>query len=344
MQIKTRIRTLTTGFTRSNWASALWACVCLTAFVSAYAGTFSTDFNSGAPAGTTVTGTALVDSTGGVGDSGVLKLTTADNSQQGSFLIDDLDGGAVVSGFTATFKLLIGGGNGGDGFSFNFANDLTDVFGEEGSGSGLTVSFDTYDNGGGEAPAIDLKNGGTVVASVKGVGPLLRQNKFMDVSLQVNNDGTLSLSVDNQVIYSNFYGAFTPTAGRFGLGARTGGSTDNHFVDDLSITTSTAPPTQPAHPLVTSATPTGGSINPDAVIKIEVRDFATQLVTNSVKLEFNGAAVSPAVTKAADLTSIQYDPPGLLASGSTNTFLLIYSDNGSPAASTTNQWTFAVIA
>src|SRR5436309_969510 len=207
MKIKTRIRILANTFFPANWAAIVCGCICLTSFFAANAGTFSTDFNSGTPAGATVTGTAIVDSTGGVGDSGVLKLTTADNSQQGSFLIDDLDAGAVVSGFTATFKLLIGGGNGADGFSFNFANDLGDVFGEEGSGSGLTVSFDTYDNGGGEAPAIDLKNGGTVVASVKGVGPLLRQNKFMVVTLQVKNDGTLSLTADNQVIYTNFYGA-----------------------------------------------------------------------------------------------------------------------------------------
>jgi hypothetical protein len=342
MKIKTGIRTLPAGFTRSNWGLPILACVYLSGLVLVNAGTFSTDFNSGAPAAASVTGTAVVDSMGGVGDSGVLKLTTADNDQQGSFLIDDLDGGAVVSGFTATFKLLIGGGNGADGFSFNFANDLADVFGEEGSGKGFTAAFDIYDNGGGEAPAIDLKNGGVVMASTKGVGSLLIQNKFVDVRIKVNTDGTLNLSMDNQVIYTNFYGAFTPTAGRFGLGARTGGLNENQFVDDLSITTSTNPPTQPAHPLVTSVSPTGGGINPDSVIKIQVKDFATQLNANAVTLLLNGTSVSPTVTKAGGLTTIQYDPPGLLPSGSSNTFTLIYRDNGSPASSTTNQWSFAV--
>src|SRR5439155_19719901 len=40
-------------------------------------GTFSTDFNFGLPPGTRVYGNAFVDKSGGVGDSGALKLTVA---------------------------------------------------------------------------------------------------------------------------------------------------------------------------------------------------------------------------------------------------------------------------
>ncbi len=59
-------------------------------------------------------------------------------------VLDDLDSGQVIGSFTARFKLLIGGGNGAEGFSFNFAPDLPDLrFGQEGAGQGLTVSFDT---------------------------------------------------------------------------------------------------------------------------------------------------------------------------------------------------------
>ncbi len=44
-----------------------------------------------------------------------------------------------------------------DGFAFVLGDDAADgAFGENGAGSGLVVSFDTYDNGGGEAPAIDV--------------------------------------------------------------------------------------------------------------------------------------------------------------------------------------------
>src|ERR1051326_9419696 len=47
------------------------------AWFPARAGTFSTDFNSGQPAGCSLVGTAFIDSAGGVGDSGALKLTQA---------------------------------------------------------------------------------------------------------------------------------------------------------------------------------------------------------------------------------------------------------------------------
>src|SRR5438309_1017756 len=59
------------------------------ATLSAQAGSFSSDFNSGLPAGATLYGTAVVEPTGGVGDSGCLKLTKAINSQSGSIVLDD---------------------------------------------------------------------------------------------------------------------------------------------------------------------------------------------------------------------------------------------------------------
>jgi hypothetical protein len=106
-------------------------------------GNFSSDFSAGLPAGASVYGSAFVDSTGGFADNGgVLKITTADNGQEGSLILDDLDGGAAMTGFKATFSMLIGGGTGADGFSFNFANDLTDTpLSEEGFGSGLTIAL-----------------------------------------------------------------------------------------------------------------------------------------------------------------------------------------------------------
>src|SRR6266478_2520793 len=64
-------------------------------WLAAQAGTFFTDFNSGQPAATSLYGTAFIDTSGGVGDSGVLKLTQAyAYGSQGSFRINDLDGGA----------------------------------------------------------------------------------------------------------------------------------------------------------------------------------------------------------------------------------------------------------
>ncbi|MBI4323684.1 MAG: hypothetical protein HY674_00295, partial [Chloroflexi bacterium] len=126
-------------------------------------GVFSTDFNSGLPPITTTHGNAYVDVRGGITNSGVLKLTRSINSQQGSFLIEDFSEGSPVYGFSATFKVRFGGGSAvpADGLSFCWAENLSDAsWGEEGAGGGLIVSFDIYDNGGGEAPAIDVRYGG----------------------------------------------------------------------------------------------------------------------------------------------------------------------------------------
>src|SRR3954451_22643633 len=122
------------------------ALVYLGSFGAAQAGSFTSDFNSGLPAGTAVFGNTVVSTNGGFTNSGCLKLTTAANNQNGGFVItDDLDAGQPVIAFTASFKALVGGGSAADGFSFNFASDLP--FGtitEEGAGTGLTVEFDTF--------------------------------------------------------------------------------------------------------------------------------------------------------------------------------------------------------
>src|SRR6185295_12483585 len=124
----------------------LMACAicCLTTRAS-LAGSFSADFNAGLPAGSTIFGNTTVSTGGGFTNSGCLQLTTAIGSQTAGFVVtNDLDGGQPVVSFTAKFKALIGGGTGADGFSVNFAPDVPlGVIGEEGAGTGLTVSFDT---------------------------------------------------------------------------------------------------------------------------------------------------------------------------------------------------------
>jgi hypothetical protein len=305
----------------------------LAILTSAQAGTFDANFNDNqAPAATAIYGDQG-DGNAGVIQDGILKLTKPVPNNNGGFIIEDLDSGATISGFTATFKLLIGGGSGADGFSFNFAPDLPDsTINQEGAGNGLTISFDTYQAAGEVAPAIDLKNAHTIVGSVLGIGPVFRQGQFVNVWIQVKSDNTLSLTVDNTVIFTNFYGAFTASAGRFGLGAGTGGSLgDNHWVDDLHIETLTAPATDPAHPLVITNSPTGGGVPAEPLVHLEIKDFTTQVNTNTVKLLFNGALVAPAVSKTGEITTVDYDPPGALAPLSANTYTLIFADTGAPA-------------
>src|SRR5438552_479629 len=122
------------SFTPFKPALIATAIVLLGSAPLAKAGSFFSDFESGQPANTAVFGSALVDTTGGLGGGGCLKLTDTGASEVGVFIItNDLDSGAPVMSFAASFKMTVGGGTGGgDGFSFNFATNL-DLTGSWGS-------------------------------------------------------------------------------------------------------------------------------------------------------------------------------------------------------------------
>ncbi|HEY5914048.1 MAG TPA: hypothetical protein VJA21_25960, partial [Verrucomicrobiae bacterium] len=293
-------------------------------------------FDSGQPPGTMLFGSAHVDASGGVGNSGVLKLTDAYvYGSSGWLSVEDFNGGGPVAAFHATFKLLIGGGEGADGFSFNFANDVADPpdgAAEEGTGSGLSIMFDTFDNGGGEAPAIDAKYGGSLLGSAHGDPSLFRTGDFVDVDITLAEQGTLDLTVNGVVVCTGLPVPFIPKTGRFVLGARTGGSTDNHWIDNLEITA-----TPPSAPYVASFVPAGANIRWDALIQIVLQDAAAaQLKPSSVKLTINGASVVPAVSKSGGTTTVSYQPSRLPPGD--NVVTLDYSDTAGHNRSVTRHF------
>lgn len=210
--------------------------------INAKAGSFTSDFGNPNQTGFVLNGDAVIE-------NGYLVLTPALGSKQGSIVFDDIDPGRTISAFTVSYKVRLGGGTSdpADGMAFYFGSDIdvTANFGEEGpepSTSGITVSFDTYNNGNNEAPAIDVKVNGTTVAHKNVSVFLLLSDTFTNVVVQLNNNGTLNLAYKDQVIYTNLYlTGYTPiTGGRFALGARTGGAWSTHWVDDLQITTTVA--------------------------------------------------------------------------------------------------------
>jgi hypothetical protein len=224
------------------------------------AATFSANFDNGVPAGTAVYGNTLVEPSGGVGDSGVLKITNSSNGQNGAFVIDDIDEGNAIYGFDMTFKLRIDGAGStpADGFSVNFAPDLPDavVAGgvEEGVGSGLSIAFDIFDNGAAEGPNLAIKLGSpnNVIATKSySVAQISTGNTFADVHILVKPNGSVTLTYKGETVFDNvFLPGYSGIAGRFGFFGRTGGLNANQWVDDLQITTSTTPEvgiaTQPA--------------------------------------------------------------------------------------------------
>jgi hypothetical protein len=320
--------------------------VLFAAALSAPAATFFSDFNSGLPSGTAVYGNSAILPTTGYTNSGCLLLTPNIGSQVGGFLIsNDLDAGNPVYGFVAQFKAFIGGGTAADGIAFNFANDLPDAAtGVEGAGTGLTVEFDTYDNGLPDEIGIDVKVGGNEVATFPFGG--IRQNAWVDVLIQLHPDGTLDVTYDGNWIYRNLnvasLGFPVPyTGGRFGFGAFTGGSYDTQAIDNLNVSTVTN-----QGPFVDSYSPIGRVVRPDAPTQILLTDYATQVDTNTIVLKLDGSPIVPTVlTQAPPQTTILYIPSSsaYLAPGSSHTVSLTFADNSTPTPITnTLQWSFTV--
>ncbi len=218
------------------------------------------DFNDGtAPAGSTLIGNAMVDTMGGVGDSGVLKITTAANDQSGTFITAPLNGGAPMSFVDVSADVLLGLGTArpADGMSINIGPDLgTAAFGEEGMGSQLRVTLDTWDNAGTDtAPAIEVFWGGTSIAfqSMLGerdsgrapAGPILIDPATGNEVALTNVDfsplhivfhhGLLDLDYKGVSVFKDLALPSMTVSGNLGIGARTGGANENAWVDNLNI-------------------------------------------------------------------------------------------------------------
>jgi hypothetical protein len=209
-----------------------------------YAGTASYNFNgTGIDPGDTLRGNAAIA-------NNELELTTATNSQTGSLVIRDLDSGLELTSFTATFNMLMGNSTSGtaaDGIGFSVGQALLtapNAFGEGGTRSGLTISFDTFGNGGPEG--IDIRYYGRTVFEAPGIsGPNLLTNSYVPVSVSFSDSLGLTLFYNNNPIVSNLdlNGAepgmgFFHTDSRFVFGGRTGGFNQANFVDDIVVSTS----------------------------------------------------------------------------------------------------------
>lgn len=237
-------------------------------------GSLDLDFNTDpADLGVQFTGNSEWRTTGGVDDSGYLKVTDAANGERGAIVFPDLENGAVVTGFTITADLRVGGGTDrpADGFSFNFARPSDPVFQdpigegwaaspggeenlpEEGTTTGLGIGFDEWDSGGGDVVGMSVRVDNELVSQIE----LPTLNGALDdvTSLQTgpNTDGVaglgwapleITLSTDKNLSISykgnevfNAPVDFAASAGQLVFGGRTGGANSNHHIDNISVTT-----------------------------------------------------------------------------------------------------------
>ncbi len=91
--------------------------------------------------------------------------------------------------------------------------------------------------------------------------------------------------------------------------------------------------------------PGQAGVRPDHVL-VQLTDASTVVNAGSIQLLLNGAAtIAPTTSKAGSVTTVALplSTSNLLPSGSSNELTLIWSDNGTPALTHSNSWSFTVM-
>ena len=119
-----------------------------------------------------------------------------------------------------------------------------------------------------------------------------------------------------------------------------GGTSNDGYVDNvkIDITTGTAPIT-----FVSASPPNNATgVGPGTVVTATLQDGTLPVNNSSIQLLFDSSPVVPTIQKSGNLTTITYDPPGLLPPLSTHAYRLAYSTNGVATPNQTNDFQFAV--
>ncbi|HWH70500.1 MAG TPA: hypothetical protein VNT26_14025, partial [Candidatus Sulfotelmatobacter sp.] len=221
-------------------------------------------------------------------------------NESGAFIISNLYGGAQVSALAAAWDVRLGGGSGNpaDGYSFNFANNLSQGVsgGENGNGNGISVCFDIFglltDNP--PAPNVNIRYKGALVASVQVPKPELETGSdFRTVLLRVDTNGKLYLAYGERVFFN---GLQLPNysfiaLGQFGFYGRTGGENENQWIDNIRIQA-----TKSSGPLTIAVQPADA-----AVVVGSTANFTVGLsdpVGATYQWQKNGANISGATTSS----------------------------------------------
>lgn len=205
-------------------------------------------------AGWNLTGNAMVTDTPGDTDTfqDEIRLTNNSNTQSGGIFYATPINPLICSKWTVEFDYRIWGGNAADGLAFCFLDVPPTGFvnggglGIPGSANGLKVALDTWDNGCGTNPELQIYygvgygecNAGIVKLNNTG-GNLnfIRGNTYKRVRITYNN-GVITLFINNtQYLTANFTINFT---GYMGFTASTGGANDQHSIKNIIIYTEQA--------------------------------------------------------------------------------------------------------
>ncbi|MBW8865107.1 MAG: hypothetical protein JF609_09350 [Verrucomicrobia bacterium] len=291
----------------------------------------------------------------GVGDQSTngyfaITQTTPSLSAHGMgsvIIFNDFDSGLIVAGFTFSCDVRIGAGSDqpADGFSLNYARANDPVLSggsfssgpngnpgnakEEGTTTGLAISFDAYDNSADDTIGLTLKVDGNIITNIAmptlngacadatslqtgpnngGVGALCWQPLFV----QLTTTGLINVSYKGVAFLTNYSVPFAPGAGRLIFAGRTGGLWEEQDVDNIRIET------------IPSADPVVGPVIANANgFKFTISDSGPATPdTNTITLSLDGAPVTPTsiFQDGSGLTTVTFqDPARLLGSGTTHT-------------------------
>lgn len=165
---------------------------------------------------------------------GYLRLTEEAGGQKGTWTWAP---GVALPAFHMSFRQeFVTAGTPADGMNVVYGPDAG-IYGVQGPDSGLAVSFDTYDNGQEGTPCIRIKYNGVIYSRVIRA---LHNQGWQPTEIGVTREGLVS------VVYGNIrYGLDLPLPGwnpqaswQFGITAYTGGSFEQHRIDDLQIRSS----------------------------------------------------------------------------------------------------------
>jgi hypothetical protein len=244
-------------------------CALLLTGPTAFAGTFTADFATQDTTGFYLNG-AGTNADGSAWSPIIatnrLVLTAHLNYLNGSISPFDLDNGAAIEAFTATFKLQFGPGtaNAADGLSFSFGPGVSQntTYSEVGAGFGsFVVCFHTYTSNGG--PGVDMYLNGNQIGHVSLAKTDMVNSQLQDVVIQLKQNSTVSVTYRGQAVYTDLYlPDWQPTSGFFNISGRTGGENEETDIANLSINTTLY--NSPVAPTITTApkdvsVPEGGS-------------------------------------------------------------------------------------
>ena len=194
-----------------------------------------------------------------------VSLTEAGTNQRGTLILDPLPAGQLVRDLNVKFEMRVNGGSTtpADGYSFNFGPSLfASNIGEDGTTTGLAVTFDTYDDSSSgvvdTAPAVEVVYDKNVkagksftgtrwnskAASYTQSGLSLISADFVPVEVHLTalDNGTAKVVVTfNKVQIIDTTVPYTPAKGwRIGVGARTGGFYEKHHIRNVDVAASTS--------------------------------------------------------------------------------------------------------